>query len=73
VREAAGSTPIAAVLEGGYDLDGLSYSGAAALSGLTGMASDVREPEAALREAPFSVARERARDARRIAGMYWAL
>ncbi|HLW46493.1 MAG TPA: histone deacetylase [bacterium] len=73
VREAAGTIPIAAVLEGGYDLDGLSYSVAASLSGLTGVASDLREPEAALREAPFPVARERARETRRIAGMYWAL
>ena len=73
VREAAGPVPVAAVLEGGYDLDGLSYSVAAALAGLTGVASGLREPEAALREAPFSVARERAREVRRIAGMYWPL
>lgn len=73
VREAAGPVPVAAVLEGGYDLDGLSYSVAAALEGLTGVASGLREPEAALREAPFSVARERAREVRRIAGMYWPL
>ena len=73
VREAAGTIPIAAVLEGGYDLDGLSYSVAASLSGLTGVASELREPEAELREAPFSVARERAREVRRIAGLYWAL
>jgi acetoin utilization deacetylase AcuC-like enzyme len=73
VREAAGDVPIAAVLEGGYDLDGLSFSVAATLAGLTGVASGLREPEAVLREAPFSVARERARDVRRIAGMYWPL
>lgn len=73
VRQAAGKVPIAAVLEGGYNLDGLSYSVAAALSGLTGVASDLREPETTLREAPFSVTRERARETRRIAGMYWAL
>jgi acetoin utilization deacetylase AcuC-like enzyme len=72
-RGAAGAIPMAAVLEGGYDLDGVSYSVAASLSGLTGVASDVREPETALREAPFSVARERARETRHIAGMYWAL
>ncbi|HEV2281407.1 MAG TPA: histone deacetylase [bacterium] len=73
VRAAAGEVPIAAVLEGGYDLDGLSFSVAAALEGLTGVASGLREPETQLREAPFSVARERAREVRRIAGMYWPL
>lgn len=73
VRAAAGKIPIAAVLEGGYDLDGLSYSVAASLAGLTGVASDLREPETVLREAPFTVARERARETRRVAGMYWAL
>jgi acetoin utilization deacetylase AcuC-like enzyme len=73
VREAGGGTPIAAVLEGGYDLDGLSYSVAAALDGLTGVASGVREPTGAPREAPFSVARQRARDVRRVAGTYWPL
>jgi acetoin utilization deacetylase AcuC-like enzyme len=73
VREAAGDVPIAAVLEGGYDLDGLSFSVAATLAGLTGVASGLREPEAVLREAPFSVARERAREVRRVAGMYWPL
>ena len=73
VRDTAGATPIAVVLEGGYDLDGLSYSVAAALEGLTGVASGLREPPAMLREAPFSVARERAREVRRIAGMYWPL
>ena len=73
VRGAAGPAPIAAVLEGGYDLDGLSYSVAAALEGLTGVASGLREPPAALREAPFTVARERAREVRHIAGMYWPL
>jgi acetoin utilization deacetylase AcuC-like enzyme len=73
VREAAGKIPIAAILEGGYDLDGLSYSVASSLSGLTGVMSDLCEPETVLREAPFSVARERARETRRIAGMYWAL
>lgn len=73
VRAGAGEAPIAAVLEGGYDLDGLSFSVAAALAGLTGVASGLREPEAVLREAPFSVARERAREVRRVAGMYWPL
>jgi acetoin utilization deacetylase AcuC-like enzyme len=73
VREAAGKVPIAAVLEGGYDLDGLSFSVAAALEGLTGVGSGLHEPEATLREAPFSVARERAREVRRIAGTYWPL
>ncbi|HLY23890.1 MAG TPA: histone deacetylase [bacterium] len=73
VREAAGDVPIAAVLEGGYDLDGLSFSVATTLAGLTGVASGLREPEAVLREAPFSVARERAREVRRVAGMYWPL
>ena len=73
VRDAAGRAPIAVVLEGGYDLDGLSYSVAAALEGLTGVASGLREPEVVLREAPFSVARERAREVRRVAGMYWPL
>jgi acetoin utilization deacetylase AcuC-like enzyme len=73
VRETAGATPVAAVLEGGYGLDGLSYSVAAALEGLTGVASGLREPPETLREAPFSVARARARDVRRIAGMYWPL
>lgn len=73
VREAAGPVPIAVVLEGGYDLDGLSYSVAAALEGFTRVASGLREPDAALREAPFSVARERAREVRRIAGTYWPL
>ena len=73
VRQAAGQIPIAAVLEGGYDLDGLSYSVAAALEGLTGVASGLVEPEADVREAPFSVARERARQVRHIAGTYWPM
>ncbi len=73
LRDAAGRTPIVAVLEGGYDLDGLAHSVASTLEGLTGIASGVGEPEAAIREAPFAVARARARAARYAVSAYWTL
>jgi acetoin utilization deacetylase AcuC-like enzyme len=73
VRGAAGRTPVAAVLEGGYDLDGLAFSVAATLEGLAGIASGVAERDAGVREAPFSVARERARLVRRVLGAFWRL
>ena len=73
LREAAGQTPIAVLLEGGYDLDGLPRSLAATLEGLTGIASDVREGSPDVREAPYAVADARAREARRIVGAYWPL
>ena len=73
LRETAGATPIAALLEGGYDSDGLAYSVAATLEGLTGIAAGVREASPLVREAPYAVAEARARDARRVAGAYWAL
>jgi len=73
VRAAAGKTPIAVLLEGGYDLEGLAFSVAATLEGLTGIAADVAEPPGAIREAPFAVASARARAVRRIASQYWAL
>jgi acetoin utilization deacetylase AcuC-like enzyme len=73
VRGAAGRTPIVALLEGGYDLDGLAYSAAATVEGLTGVQAGVEEPEADLREAPFPVARSRAREVRRMVGEYWKL
>jgi acetoin utilization deacetylase AcuC-like enzyme len=73
VRDAAGPTPIVALLEGGYDLDGLAYSVAATLEGLTGIDARVAERAEAVREAPFAVASARARMVRRIVGAHWAL
>src|SRR5579884_95158 len=73
VRDAVPRTPVAAVLEGGYDLEGLASSVAATLEGLTGIASGVVEPDAGLREAPFAVAQERARAVRRVVGAFWSL
>lgn len=73
VREAAGITPIAALLEGGYDLDGLAHSVVATLEAFTGIDAGVAEPPQPVREAPFSVASARARAVRRIAGEYWTL
>ncbi len=71
VREAVRATPIVAILEGGYDLDGLAHSVSATLEGLTGIAAGVAEPAAEVREAPFSVARARAREIRHVLGAYW--
>lgn len=71
VRGAAGRTPVAAVLEGGYDLEGLAHSVSATLEGLTGIAAGAAEPAAEVREAPFSVARARAREIRHVLGAYW--
>ncbi len=73
VRRTAHETPIAVVLEGGYDLDGLAFSVIATLEGLTGVHSGMVEPPVTLREAPSAVAGARARGARHIAGQYWAL
>jgi acetoin utilization deacetylase AcuC-like enzyme len=73
VREAAGSTPIVALLEGGYDLDALAHSVASTLAAFTGIDPRVAEPPVEVREAPFSVARARARDVRKIVGDYWTL
>ena len=73
VRETAGSTPIAALLEGGYDLDALAHSVASTLGAFTGIDPRVAEPPVEVREAPFSVARARARDVRKIVGDYWTL
>jgi len=72
-REAAGSTPVVALLEGGYDLRALAASVAATLEGLTGIEAGFSLPEEAVGEAPFAVARTRARDVRRIVGQHWAL
>ena len=73
LRDAAGSVPIVAVLEGGYDLDGLAHSVASTLEGFTGIAAGVREAEAAFREAPFAEARSRARAVRHAMSAYWTL
>jgi len=73
VREAAGTTPVAALLEGGYDLDALAHSVAATLEALTGIETRAEEPSAAVRETPFAVTSARARAVRRIAGEYWSL
>jgi len=73
VREAAPRTPIAAILEGGYDLDGLAYSVAATLEGLTGIAAEVAESGEEVREAPLAVARARAQEVRHVMGEYWDL
>jgi acetoin utilization deacetylase AcuC-like enzyme len=73
VREAAAETPIAVLLEGGYDLGGLAGSLAATLEGLTGIASGVREGPSDVREAAYAVADARAREARRVVGAYWPL
>lgn len=72
-REAAGNTPMAALLEGGYDLDALAFSVAATLGALTGIEARAEEPAVEVREAPFAVASARARAVRRIAGEYWTL
>jgi acetoin utilization deacetylase AcuC-like enzyme len=71
LRDAARETPVAAVLEGGYDLEGLALSVAATLAALTGIDAGIREPQEDVREAPFSATRERARQARRVIGAYW--
>ncbi|HLN12595.1 MAG TPA: histone deacetylase [bacterium] len=73
LRETAGPTPIVALLEGGYDPDGLAHSFAATLEGLTGISAGVREASVNVREAPYAVAEARARDARRVIGAFWAL
>jgi len=76
VRAAAAKVPIAVLLEGGYDLDGLAYSVAATLEGLTGVDAGVAEPggeRGEIREAPFAVARARARAVRHIVGEHWSL
>ena len=73
VHDAAGPTPIVAVLEGGYDLGGLAHSVVATLEGFTGIDAGVAETPGAVREAPFAVASARGRAVRRIAGEYWAL
>jgi acetoin utilization deacetylase AcuC-like enzyme len=73
VRGTAHGTPIAVVLEGGYDLDGLAFSVAATLEGLTGVHSGVAEPPVTLREAPSAVTGARARQVRHIVGQYWTL
>ena len=63
--------PVAALLEGGYDLDGLSFSVAATLEGLTGIDPRIAEQKRDVREAPFAVAAARARAVRRVIGEYW--
>ncbi|HLW59905.1 MAG TPA: histone deacetylase [bacterium] len=73
VREAAPATPIALMLEGGYDLSALAYSVAATLEGFTGIDARAAEAGAEVREVPFSVAQARARAVRRIVGEYWTL
>jgi len=73
LRYAAGDTPIAAILEGGYDLDALSYSVAATLESLTGISSETAEPDAVLREAPYAMVRTRVREVRHILSPYWSL
>jgi acetoin utilization deacetylase AcuC-like enzyme len=71
VRAAAGRTPVVALLEGGYDLDALSHSVALALEGLTGITAGLAIEEDAVREAPFTVARSRAREVRHVLREYW--
>ncbi len=73
LRDAVGTTPVAAVLEGGYDLPGLAYSVAATLEALSGIPAEAGEPASAIEEAPFAVAAARAREVRRRAGAYWRL
>jgi acetoin utilization deacetylase AcuC-like enzyme len=73
VRGAAATTPIVALLEGGYDLDALAYSVAATLEAFTGIDAHAAEPPVAVREAPFAVASGRARAVRGIAGEFWTL
>jgi len=73
LRQAAGDAPIVGILEGGYDLRGLAYSVAATLEGWTGIAAEVAEPAAEVREAPFAVASARAREVRHVAGAHWHL
>jgi acetoin utilization deacetylase AcuC-like enzyme len=72
-REAAGSTPVVALLEGGYDLNALATSVAATLEGLTGVEAGLPPPREAVEEAPFAVASARARAVRRIVGHHWAV
>jgi acetoin utilization deacetylase AcuC-like enzyme len=73
LRNATGETPIAAILEGGYDLNGLSYSVAATLESLTGIPAEVAEPDVALREVPYAVVRSRVREVRHIINPFWSL
>jgi acetoin utilization deacetylase AcuC-like enzyme len=73
VREVAGTTPIVALLEGGYDLDALARSVAATLEALTGIEANVAERPGAVREVPFGVVSARTRAVRRVVGDYWAL
>jgi acetoin utilization deacetylase AcuC-like enzyme len=73
VRAVAASTPIVALLEGGYDLDALAHSVVATLEAFTGIESGAVEPPGAVREVSFAVASARARAVRRVIGDYWAL
>jgi acetoin utilization deacetylase AcuC-like enzyme len=73
VRQAAGDTPLVALLEGGYDLGALAHSVIATLEAVTGIETGVTEPPVVVREASFAVASARARAVRGIIGQHWTL
>ncbi len=66
-----GAGRLAAVLEGGYDLPGLSTSVVATLEVLTRRTARTVAPDHRFAEAPYQVIRERIRRARSIALNYW--
>ncbi len=63
----------AAVLEGGYDLPGLSTSVVATLEVLTQRSARIPFPDHRFEEAPYAVIRDRVRRARSIALNYWRI
>lgn len=74
LREAAGrwcGGRVALVLEGGYDLRGLSRSVEATVRALEGEAPP--GPAAGTREVPYAVVRERIREVRRVLSHYWSV
>lgn len=64
---------LVAVLEGGYDLPGLSTSVVATLEVLTRRSSGIVFPDHRFAEVPYAVIRERIRRARSIALNYWRI
>ncbi len=63
----------AAVLEGGYDLPGLSTSVVATLEVLTQRSARISFPDHRFEEAPYAAIRDRVRRARSIALNYWRI
>jgi acetoin utilization deacetylase AcuC-like enzyme len=68
-----GGGRLAAVLEGGYDLPGLSTSVVATLEVLTRRQARTAFPDHRFAEAPYPMIRERIRRARSVALRYWRI